>query len=171
MWVGPLGNFPSRLAFSDAKLRSFSSRSFSSSSAEELSKFSRSGDSWFSRESTGDDTHVQLLLSLIVVVSEVFFGLFFLIRLICFGALFFCWRTFRPRKYGWDSRRFKCFLATCKQTDVIWWLKMARANSRVLCHLKIYPDISSNCNIAGTHLRRLETYEKKFSRHFPHTLS
>ena len=84
---------------------------------------------------------------------------------------FFCWRTFRPRKYGWDSRRFKCFLATCKQTDVIWWLKMARANSRVLCHLKIYLDISSNCNIAGTHLRRLETYEKKFSRHFPHTLS
>ena len=71
---------------------------------------------------------------------------FFLDRTSMLWRSSFCWRTFRPRKYGWDSRRFKCFLATCKQTDVIWWLKMARANSRVLCHLKIYPDISSYCD-------------------------
>ena len=45
---------------------------------------------------------------------------------------------------------------------------MARANTRVLCHLKIYPDI---LRIVWTHLRRLETYEKKFSHRFPHTLS
>ena len=71
---------------------------------------------------------------------------FFLDRTSMLWRSSFCWRTFRPRKYGWDSRRFWCFIATCKRTDVIWWLKMGRANSRVLCHLKIYPDISSYCN-------------------------
>ena len=169
MWVGPLGNFPSRLAFSDAKLRSFSSRSSSSSSAEELNSQDRETPDF--PENLQEMTHTCNCCCRLSLSFRRFSSGFFSWSDLYALVLFFCWRTFRPRKYGWDSRRFKCFLATCKQTDVIWWLKMARANSRVLCHLKIYPDISSNCNIAGTHLRRLETYEKKFSRHFPHTLS
>ena len=37
---------------------------------------------------------MELLLSLIVVVSEVFFGLFSLIELLCFGGLLFAGEPF-----------------------------------------------------------------------------
>ena len=88
-------------------------------------------------------------------------------------ALFFLLANLSSRKYEWDSRSFQCFLATCKRTDIIRWVKMARANSWVLCDLKIYPDISSYCNnpLSEHTFRRVETYEKKFSPHFPHTPS
>ena len=77
--------------------------------------------------------------------SEVFFELFSWSDFYTL-TLFFLRANLSSRKYGWDSRSFKCFLATCKRTDIIRWLKMARTNSRVLSHLKIYPDISSYCN-------------------------
>ena len=53
---------------------------------------------------------MELLLSLIVVVSEVFFGLFFLIGLLCSGALLFAGEPFVQGNTDGTAEDFNVFL-------------------------------------------------------------
>jgi len=70
----------------------------------------RSEDSWFFRESAGNGTHVELLLALIVAVFEVFFGLFRLIGLLCFGGFRFTGEPFFQGNTDGTAVSFKSFL-------------------------------------------------------------
>ena len=54
--------------------------------------------------------HMELLLLLIVAISEVFFGLFFLIGLLCFGAFLFTGESFFQGNLGGTAVVFNDFL-------------------------------------------------------------